>query len=226
MKRSLLFLGIILPLTTFAGNGDVKPLPNECSPLPATKRYLSKDFHDYPRTVTFECTYECNLDNTIHLVNAISNVRINTVDEDALMTTCQGLLVKKTKWGYDFDKVVPFYAADTKLLELKKWAFDNIEFNPATNSLEKAKLTQLKLDLNQVGAAYIIAGTTGGKATRYFIEAGQTLAIIAEGLPMNTKKLDEVIKNIIDTSGPSKTSATALVESMLTSAASWRIPAN
>ena len=226
MKRSLLLLGIILPLSTFAGNGDVKPLPNECSPLPATKRYLSKDFHDYPRTVTFECTYECNLDNTIHSLNAISIVKINTIDEDALLTTCQGVLVKKTKWGYDFDKVVPFYAAATKLLELKKWAFDNIDFNPETNSLEKAKLTKLKLDLNQVGAAYIIAGTTGGESARYFIEAGQTLASIAEGLPMDTKKLDEVIKNIIDSSGPSKTSATALVESMLTSAASWRIPAN
>ena len=223
MKKALILLGIILSLNVFAGAGDVRPLPNECSPLPATKRYLSKDFHDYPRTVNFECTYECNVDNSIHFVNAVSKVKINNIDEDALMTTCQGVLVKKTKWGYDFDKIVPFYAADTSLIELKKWALDNIDFNPAVNSLEKSKLTQLKSDLNQVGAAYIVAGTTGGEATRYFIEAGQTLVRIAEGLPLDTKALDGIINNL---NGPSKNSAAALVESMLKSAASWRIPAN
>lgn len=222
MKHSIVLLSLIFPLSTFAS----APGLNECSPLPATKKYLSTDFHGYPRDVAFECLYECNAENTIHSVSAISRVHISTIDEDALMTTCQGVVVKKTKWGYDFDKVVPFYAADTNLVELKKWAFDNVEFNPAVNILEKEKLLNLKIQLNQISASYIIAGTSGGAATKYFIEAGQTLVKIAEGLPMDTKKLDEVVQNLIDAKGVAKTQTTSegLVETMLLSAASWRIP--
>lgn len=222
MKHPILLLTLILPLSAFA----VRPGPNECSPLPATKKYLSKEFHSYPRDVVFDCVYECNKDETIYSVNAISKVHINTIDEDALMTTCQGVVVKKIKWGYDFDKVVPFYAPDTNLIELKKWAFANVEFNPATNPLEKTKLLKLKEDLNKISRSYIIAGTSGGQSTKYFVEAGITLAEIAKGLPMNTKVLDEVLQRIIEHSGESKASGTseALIEMMLSSAASWRIP--
>ncbi|MEA9356670.1 hypothetical protein SHI21_10660 [Bacteriovorax sp. PP10] len=222
MKHPILLLTLILPLSAFA----TRPGLNECSPLPATKKYLSTDFHGYPRDVAFDCVYECNKDETIYPVNAISKVHINTVDEDALMTTCQGVVVKKTKWGYDFDKVVPFYAADTNLVEIKKWAFANVEFDPATNPLEKAKLLKLKEDLNQISTSYIIAGTSGGEATKYFLEAGKLLTEIAKGLPMNTKLLDEVLQKIIESKGETKAPGTseALVEMMLSSAASWRIP--
>jgi hypothetical protein len=222
MKYALILLTIILPLSAFA----TAPGPNECSPLPATKKYISSDFHGYPREVAFDCMYECNKDDVIHSVNATTKVRINTVDEDALMTTCQGVVVKKTKWGYDFDKVIPFYAADTKLVELKKWAFDNIEFNPETNPLEKAKLEKLKADLNQISMSYIIAGNSGGKATNYFIKAGVLLAEIANDLPMNTDLLDEELRKIIDSKGQSKSPGTSeqLIDMMLSTAASWRIP--
>lgn len=222
MKHSILLLTLILPLSAFA----TRPGLNECSPLPATKKYLSKDFHAYPRDVVFDCVYECNKDDVIYPVNAISKAHINTIDEDALMTTCQGVVVKKTKWGYDFDKVVPFYAADTNLVGLKKWAFANVEFNPATNPHEKAKLLKLKEELNQISTSYIVAGASGGQATKYFVEAGTTLAEVAKGLPMNTRVLDEVLQRIIENRGKSKTSGTseALIEMMLSSAASWRIP--
>lgn len=216
MKYALILLTIILPLSAFATG----PALNECSPLPATKKYISTDFPGYPRDVAFECVYECNKDDVIYSVNAITRVHIKSIDEDALRTTCQGVVVKKTKWGYDFDKVVPFYAADTRLVELKKWAFANIEFDPTTNSLEKAKLLKLKEELNQISTSYIIAGASGGQATMYFTEAGTILAEIAKGLPMNTKKLDEVLQRIIESRGESK----ALIEMMLSSAASWRIP--
>lgn len=218
MKHSILFLSLILPFSTFAS----APGLYECNPLPATKKYLSTDFHGYPRDVAFECTYECNSENTIHSINAVSRVHISTIDEDALMTTCQGVVVKKTKWGYDFDKVVPFYAADTNLIELKKWAFDNVDFNPITNPLEKAKLVKLREDLNQISASYILAGASGGPATKYFIEAGNDLAEIAKGLPMNTKVLDEFIQNIGEAKAPG--TAEALVKMILSSAVSWRIP--
>lgn len=222
MKYALITLILILPLSSFAA----RPGLNECSPLPATKKYISTDFHGYPRDVAFDCVYECNKDDIIHSVNAITKVRINSIDEDAIMTTCQGVVVKKTKWGYDFDKVIPFYAPDTKLVELKKWAFDNIEFNPATNPLEKAKLEKLKADLIQISSSYIIAGNSGGEATKYFIKAGTLLAEIAKGLPMNTDLLDEELQKIIDSKGLPKTPGTSeqLVDMMLSTAASWRIP--
>jgi hypothetical protein len=222
MKYALILLTLILPLSAFA----TRPGQNECSPLPATKKYLSKDFHGYPRDVIFDCVYECNKDETIYSVNAISKVHINTIDEDALMTTCQGVVVKKTKWGYDFDKVVPFYAADTSLVGLKKWAFANIEFNPEKNPLEKLKLLKLKEELNQISSSYIIAGNSAGQATKYFLEAGRTLAEIAKKLPVDTRFFDEHLQKIIENRGEPKAYGTseALVEMILLSAASWRIP--
>jgi len=223
MKRPiLLILMTLLPSVAFA----TRPGINECSPLPGSKKYISTEFHEYPRNVAFVCTYECNLNEAIHSVYATTKVRINNFDEDATMTTCQGVQVKKVPWGYDFDKVIPFYAPVTNLEELKKWAFDNIEFNPATNLQEKEKLQSLKQQLNQVSSSYIMAGTSGGESTRYFIDAGQKLATIANDLPMSTGHLDEVIQRIIESKGKleSPTTSLGLVETVINSAASWRIP--
>lgn len=200
------------------------PNQNECLPLPATKKYISKEFHTYPRTVIFECTYLCNAEDTIHSIAAISNITINNFEEDARKTTCQGVVVKKTNWGFDFDKVEAFYAPDTNLKELKKWAFENINFNPETNAQEKAKLTKLKQDLIQISSSFITAGSTGPESTRYFLEAGKTLAKIAEGLPMNTKNLDEVIKRIVEPKTSQTNQAEDLVDLFIKSSASWRIP--
>jgi len=197
---------------------------NECLPIPATKKYISTEFHTYPRTVIFECTYQCNAEGSVHSIAAISNVTINNFEEDARMTTCQGVVVKKTNWGFDFDKIEAFYAPDTKLKELKKWAFENINFDPETNAQEKAKLTKLKQDLIQISSSFITAGSTGPESTRYFTEAGVTLAKIAEGLPMNTKKLDEVINRIVEPKTSQTNQATDLVDLFIQSSASWRIP--
>lgn len=212
----------LLYLTLFSATAvAASPSLNKCLPLPATKRYISTEFHTYPRSVIFECTYECNAQDTIHSVKAISNVTIKNFEEDAFMTTCQGVVVKKTNWGFDFDKVEAFYAPDTTLNELKKWAFENIDFNPEVNVQEKEKLTKLKQDLNQISSSFITAGSTGPESTRYFLEAGVTLAKIAEGLPMNTKKLEEIINRIAE---PKNNQAADLVDLFIKSSASWRIP--
>lgn len=223
MKQLTLFFSLtLLPTVALA----TRPGLNQCSPLPGSKKYISTEFHEYPRDVAFVCTYECNLSESIHSVYATTKVRINNFDEDATMTTCQGVQVKKVPWGYDFDKVVPFYAPITNLEEIKNWAFDNIEFNPATNAQEKEKLLSLKMQLNEVSRSYMIAGTSGGEATRYFLEAGQILAKLAETLPMDTSLLDEVIKRIIESKGIAKSPTTALglVDTVVSSAGSWRIP--
>lgn len=222
MKLITILLCLTFAVSAHAAVGS--PGPNECLPLPATKRYISKEFHTYPRTVIFECTYLCNAEDSIHSIAAISNVTINNFEEDARKTTCQGVVVKKTNWGFDFDKVEAFYAPDTNLKELKKWAFENINFNPEANAQEKAKLTKLKQDLIQISSSFITAGSTGPESTRYFLEAGKTLAKIAEGLPMNTKNLDEVIKRIVEPKTSQTNQAEDLVDLFIKSSASWRIP--
>lgn len=190
----------------------------------ATKKYISNEFHTYPRNVIFKCTYLCNAEGTIDSVVAISNVTIHNFEEDAYMTACQGVEVKKTTWGYDFDKINPFYAPETRLVELKNGRFENISFNPETNAKEKARLEKLKQDLSQISSSFIVAGSTGPEQTRYFVEAGLTLAKVAEGLPMNTNVLDEVISRIGEPKTGQANQAAALVDQFIKSAASWRVP--
>lgn len=218
---TILFFSIsIFPSLVVAASPEL----NECLPLPATKKYISTEFSTYPRNVIFECTYACNAENVIHSIVGISNVIINNSEEDAHRTACQGVVVKKTNWGFDFDKVEAFYAPDTNLKEIKKWAFENIDFNPETNILERAKLSKLKLHLNQVSSSFITAGSTGPESTRYFLEAGITLAKIAEGLPIDTKNLDEVINRIVGPKTGQDNQAADLVDLFIKSTASWRIP--
>lgn len=217
--KIIILLSIFYSISAFAQT----PSQNECLPLPATKKYISTEFHTYPRTVIFECTYLCNANDKVDSIAAISNVTINNFEEDAHMTACQGVVVKKTKWGFDFDKIEAFYAPDTKLKEIKKWAFDNISFDPAINKQEHARLTKLKQELLHISSSYITTGNTGTESTKYFQEAGLTLAKIAEGLPMDTTNLDLVINRIIEPDGP-ETQASKLVDSLMKTLASWRIP--
>ena len=218
---TLLFLTLVMSSTVaFAAN----PAVNRCLAQPSSKKYISSAFGAYPRKVIFECTYLCNAENKIYSVNAITNVTISNFDEDAKRTVCQGVVVKKTSFGYDLDRVVSFYAPETNLLDIKKWAFDNINFNPAKNTSEKAKLTTLKASILQAGASYITAGRSGSAATKYFLDAGIELSKIAEGLPMNPKKLDEIIARISRPRPTQISRSTNLVDTFIKTNASWRIP--
>ena len=148
------------------------------------------------------------------------------MEEDAIGTTCQGVLTKKVTWGYDYDKTVSFYAPETKILEIKRWAFQNINFNPAVNSNEKARLETLKKDLYTVASAFIMAGINGGSSRIYFKEAGIKLSEIADGLPINTKLLDEAVEQIVVNKGIKFPAGTAesLIYQTIGSSADWRVP--
>nr|BDT27531.1 hypothetical protein BHI3_09970 [Bacteriovorax sp. HI3] len=231
MKAALFLMFLSLTVTSaFAqSKKDVLPENNFCSPIIDSKRYLTNDFHsNYPRRVKFECTYQCKANGKMQTIMAVSDVTIHSMDDDATNVVCQGVVVKKVSWGYDFDKVVPFYAYMTSMPEIKAWAFDNISLNPKINSLEVANLQKLKQDLYQVAASFIMAGNNGGAATAHFIEAGKRLSAIGDQLPGKTTLLDETIKQIVVNRGAGKLGNTAdsLVNTVISSAAGWRIPSH
>lgn len=224
MKKLLIASSILLSSTAFAGR-DVAPGLNQCSPVMDSKVYLTSDFHAYPRKVVFECSYKCNVNNKIETIKGVSSVVVSNMEQDASDTTCQGVMMKRVPWGYDFDKVVPFYAPETSIKEIKRWSFQNINFDPKVNSQELQKLTTLKDDLNKIAGSLIVAGMN---SNNHFKEAGIRLSQIAEGLPLNTKLLDETIKMIVVNKGTSAAPGTpeSLIYQMINSAASWRIPSH
>lgn len=226
MKTITLNLIMALSILSQVNASIVKPEMYQCSPLMNTKKYLSTNFETYPRRVIFECTYECNDNNKIFEVIGTSNVYITTISEDATMTACQGVIIKKVPWGYDFDKITPFYAPETGLIEIKRWAFEHVNFDPIVNQKERENLQQLKQTLQQVGYAYSLAGESGVPGSLSFKEAAHTLFQVAENLPQNPLLLDEIIQQIVMNKGIIKSpgSAEALIQSMISSSAAWRIP--
>lgn len=229
MKQSAFLLALIvilLPAGAIAAKGDVDPDLDQCSAVMDSKVYISTDFHAYPRDVAFECSYKCNSRGVLQTLKGMTKVRINTMEQDATMTVCQGLVMKTVPWGYDFDKIVPFYAADTEIVSIKKWAFKNINFDPAVNAQEKVKLTKLKQDLYQISSSLIMAGTYGDANSAYVKEAGERISEIADGLPMDTILLDEMIQEIVANKAVAKAAKTAesFIYPVISNAAGWRIP--
>ncbi len=229
--KSTIFLGFLLTITISflpslvcqANALDVIPNENFCSPMLDSKHYLTSDFSTYPRTVRFECSYQCKINGSLQTIIATSKIQIHSIDEDATGVVCQGVLVKKVAWGYDFDKVEPFYAYNSNLVEIKRWAFENVSIK---NPTEIQFLQKLKADLYTISSSFIMAGINGEEATRHFAEAGKRLSAIADALPNDTTLLDEAIKQIIVNKGVVKFDSTAdsLVFMMLSTSASWKIP--
>ena len=229
MKSLLSLVAVVLISTSFtasANSKNVAPGENECSPDVDSKTYLTTDFSlVYPRKAKFECKYKCRANGKIDIVSAVSEMTVTSMEDDALSVVCQGVQVKKVTWGYDFDKIVPFYAFSTNMKEIKRWAFQNISQNPKTNAREKELLAKLKIDINQIAASFIMAGINGGSATAHFKEAGEKLSQIAASLPNDTKLLDEVIAEIIVNRGQIPSSgADSLIHRMILSTAGWKIP--
>lgn len=232
MKNSTLVLGLLANLLSFgnafAAAGDITPGQNQCAPVMDSKVYLSTDFHAYPREVAFECNYKCNVNGKIDIIKGTTKVQIRNMQDDAFGTTCQGVMMKKVPWGYDFDKLQAFYAPETAIVELKRWAFQNVNFSPKNNMLERERLSSLKKDLYTISSSFIVAGMNGGSATAHFKEAGLKISEIADGLPMDTKLLDEVIEQIVVNKGSRAAAGTSesLIFPMVANAAAWRIPSH
>lgn len=222
------FTMLFITLSFNAMAASVPELQNNfCRPIVGSKRYLTSDFSTkYPKKVRFDCSYECQANNKISTIVAVSNISVSSMDDDAVDVVCQGVKVKKVSWGYDFDGSEIFYGFDTNLIELKRWAFDSINKDQLANKEEYNHLIKLKSELYTIAGAYAVAGNNGGEATRGFAEAAVTLTNIANQLPLKTDLLDEAIKQLIVNRGviTLDASAPSLVQRMLLTSASWKIP--
>lgn len=187
-----------------------------CTPDYSSKKYIKNNFQEnYPKDVVFKCNYSCKSKNGIDLVVGISRMTISSVSEDAKRVVCDGVKVKKVPWGWDFDGVEPFYAYDTRVDEIKKWAFANIDKN---NKYELSLLKKLKRVLTEAARGYLVVNIKGYE---YYPEAGSILLDIASGLPQDTKKLDFYINSLKQNS--SMLTKEGLVAAILFSNARFRV---
>lgn len=221
MKIKLIFLSTVasfFSLVTYALETGT------CQALPESKVYLSDHFTlPYPKEATFTCLYEClgQNENQPHEVLGTSNVRVRNQQDDALKVVCQGVKLKSTAWGYDFDKVESFYAYDTKIKELRFWAQ---EFVSRNNAYEQTKLLKLKSELEEVVAAYELAARSPVDTAKSFFVASELLKKISRPLPENTQALDDAL-NLLSEQGlliKSDPLANRLSSGILKSLAQWR----
>ena len=194
-----------------------------CEAVPASKRYLTSNFEaPYPKTVKFTCKYNCIGNNGKEQITAKSEVLINSPLEDAIKVVCQGVNVKKSRWGYELDSVEPFYAYESYLNEIKTWAFDSVDRVP---ELEHKKLVKLKALLKEIASSYAIAGTTPSQHSKAFLEASQVLSQIEQDLPYETRFLMSTIGRLQTTKqDPANPTSDSLVHSILSSSARWLVP--
>tara|TARA_Y100000780_G_scaffold232595_1_gene268776 strand:- start:82027 stop:82692 length:666 start_codon:yes stop_codon:yes gene_type:complete len=196
-----------------------------CEAEPFSKRYLTSNFEAaYPKTVKFTCKYICIGNNGEEQITAKSEVLINSPLEDAIKVVCQGVNVKKSRWGYELDSVTTFYAYESYLEEIKAWAFDNVDRVP---ELEHKKLIKLKTLLKEIASSYAIAGTTPSQHSMAFLKASQVLSQIEQDLPDNTQFLMSTLERLQQINiEPGSPSGDSLTMAVLKSLANWLIPTN
>ena len=214
MKKYLLSI-ILFSQASFAQN------LNTCSARPDSKRYIDYDFQSaFPKKVTFSCIYKCHSKDLSKEIKAIRSVTINSLQAEGTQLVCQGVIVKKGRWGYEFDKVEPFFIHDTKMKEIKKWALEQSIDLDAQGS--QKLMENLISTLSEVSRSYSIAGSNDSVYSRDFKEASIILDKISKELPTNTETLDIYIDKINnDISGDNY--AETLILNLIKSYASWRL---
>lgn len=193
---------------------------NHCLEVNGSKRYLDQNYnYSFPRTVRFQCQYECKVSGKVDIIEAVSTVTIRNIEDDAKAAVCQGVKVKKVSWGYDYAGSDAFYAFDTNLKEIKEFAFENIQQNNAT---EEKYLSKLKNTLLEVARSYAMANSP------VFQEASRELVRIANELPQKTTLLDKGIKKIVQRNGNVKfeLNVESMVLTQIMGHAAWRIPSH
>ena len=189
-----------------------------CTPVPESKTYINPDFsRPYPREVSFECTYNCTRQGRVEKVKAITTTMVRDTTEDARNTTCLGVKMKQVPWGWELDGYEAFYAFNANMLELKRYAFENLKRN---NKIETEQLLKLKETLTYVANNFLLTNVDN------FMTAAKEMQAVANELPSKTTKLDQVIKQIVDLRGqiPPGASAATLLYMQINTHAHWRIP--
>ena len=193
---------------------------SQCLPKISSKKYIENDYQSpFPRTVVFSCEYECMRESGIELVLGTSRVELRSISDEAYLTVCQGAIIKKGKWGYELDRVDPFFVYDTRIEELKDWAY-SINM-PLDTNISKQLLTKFKETLSQVVDSYFIAGNNSDE----FLYAAKALQGIEKELPEKTEALDSYIEKIENLQGDISSDFTGenLVLRYLKATVGWRV---
>lgn len=204
---------------TIANASTVFVPENSCVADVNSKRYIQRSHtkSPYPHHIEFICDYSCKVQNTLHKVEGTIQVSTYSEEDEIYTPVCQGVQIKSAPWGYEFDKAIPFYAYDTKMIDVKEWAFKNV----SKNNLEEVKLLdKLKQDLTPIITSF---ESTGLEVYR---DAASNLRKIQNDLPYNTENLDLAVDKIIQSKGQlgRETTAETLVARMLLNTAAFRIP--
>ena len=189
-----------------------------CTPVPESKTYINPDFsRPYPREVSFECTYNCTRQGRVEKVKAVTTTMVRDTTEDARNTTCLGVKMKQVPWGWELDGYEAFYAFNASMVEMKRYAFENLKRN---TKVENEQLLKLKETLTYVANNFLLTNVES------FMNAAKEMQAIANELPSKTTKLDLVIKQIVALRGqiPPGASAATLLYMQIITHAHWRIP--
>lgn len=144
----------------------------ECVADSSSKRYINDVFYDhYPKTFIFECNYDCLSSDGIEKVTAISSAVSYNLRDDARKVVCEGVKVKEIPYGFEFDKVIPFFSHQTRTKEIKEWASRNI---PVFTDSSRKLLNHFYMQIGEVAKSYL----TAGSASIFFKDAGETLSLI------------------------------------------------
>ena len=189
-----------------------------CTPVPESKTYINPDFsRPYPCEVSFECTYNCTRQGRVEKVKAVTTTMVRDTTEDARNTTCLGVKMKQVPWGWELDGYEAFYAFNASMVEMKRYAFENLKRN---TKVENEQLLKLKETLTYVANNFLLTNVES------FMNAAKEMQAIANELPSKTTKLDLVIKQIVALRGqiPPGASAATLLYMQINTHAHWRIP--
>ncbi|MFP5387220.1 MAG: hypothetical protein ACLGHN_14175 [Bacteriovoracia bacterium] len=139
----------------------------------------------------FYCTYECQGKEKVEMVKSEIIERKFIPGhpvEEALNPVCPHVQMKKNKWGYDAI-LDPFYAHDTQVQAVKKWASLNVERD---NPIEHQYLVNLKSESKKVTDS-ILKNPGMMEGMRL---AAMDIEKMAKGLPEDTRELDKIIKKM------------------------------
>ncbi|WP_127714506.1 hypothetical protein [Halobacteriovorax sp. HLS] len=196
---------------------------NHCIAIPSSKIYIAYDFTaDFPKRAKFSCDYQCKTINGLLKIKSISEKTITNSKDEALNLVCQGVQVKKTSWGYDFEKVLSFFIHDTDLRELKTAATHNgIDIDDQGSEYLMDKLMKT---FSEVSKSYAIAGSTNTQYSPDFLEASNELSLIVSELPENTSRIDYYVELIskLNDDFSSRSYSEQLVLGLVKTYAKWR----
>ncbi|EPZ52484.1 hypothetical protein M902_2422 [Bacteriovorax sp. BAL6_X] len=209
----------LLTLNIFA----VQPSSGFCLAKYTTKKYIQNDFTaPYPKEVIFSCQYECRdmEGQSTEKISGISKIVVTSLTDDALKVVCQGVVVKKSKWGYDYDRTEEFYAHQTNIKEIKEWAKQSI---PLENEYTLKLLTEFKDHLKKVYPSYKIAGQSNSSVAKEFAQAAHILEEMSQQLPEGRNLFDEYRLMLQERNGNTGSELTAqkLIMDQILFGASW-----